>query len=724
MTESRIPWWSRIKVRVLVFGIAMSIVPAVLASLYCLYFTKRDLETGIQIQNRLLAERIVQEVDTLLFRAEEILKDAEFGLAFGRAENGETVEAYRILRELPIADEVVMLDADGFVRLGINRFQIVEDPGKLDWRGPEIVSRLRGGEIYYSPVSVLKNGIPAVQLAVPRFSPDGQGFRGGIGVRIRLAGLFALVGSKPDANRGEVFLIDSTGKLIAHDDYAKVLQNTDVSKSYAVQYFLHNGDPDRLPSPNRYQSYTGQEVLGVYSKLSRTGWGVVVEQPVISAFASIRSLLGKLALFLFIIVAGAVVLSIVFGLSFTKPIERLEKTVRKVGHGALDTRISPERKDELGRLTIAFDEMTRQLQLKSDKLLQEKERLDAIVNGTGVGYAFIYKDYRVAWMNPVLERWVEAQESGGDRSCYKLLQNLSEPCSDCPLLSNPEGSAPDDRVTVLSNRGEQRVLRHRMYRLKHVRPGDPEYLVVVEDITERRRMEEMVMQADKLSALGLMASGFAHEINNPLAVIQAYAEDLEDRLHTEPTRLLESGEINRYLQIIRDNISRSKQITQHLLNFSRRSEWKQEWIHVAAVLEESLSLLTHSFAKKQVQLLREWEADLPRVKGDPLQLMQVIVNLLNNALDAVSPNGTISLAARAAKDCLQIRVRDNGIGIPNANLKKVFDPFFTTKEVGKGTGLGLSICYGIITRMGGTIAIDSVQGQGTEVVVALPIVRA
>ncbi|BCJ88267.1 ATP-binding protein [Effusibacillus dendaii] len=664
----------------------------------------------------------MQEVDALLVRVEAALREAEFDQALQQTEDAAITRIYRILGELPMADEAVVLDAAGSVKLGANRFKIMDDLARPDWQDPAIISRLREGSVYYSPVLLANNGIPSVKVVVPYFSPDRRMFWGGIGVQIRLRSLFELVGSRHAGKQEEVFLVDQSGTLIAHDDFTKVLQQTDVAKSFTVRHFLEDGNPGGLPSPNRYQNYAGQEVLGVYSKLARTGWAAVVEQPVSAAFASIYSLLGKLAWFLFFIVAGAVLLSVFFGLFFTKPIEQLEKTVRQVGRGVLDIRISTRRKDELGSLMTAFNQMTAHLRMQSEKLLQEKEQLDAVVNGIGAGLALVYPDCRVAWMNPLLEKWVRFDRNNQLFTCHQMFVNSPNPCSGCPIiLQRDTRELWDQQITILSQQGEQKVLRHQIYHLEHVRPGDPEYLIVVEDITEQRRMEEMLMQADKLSALGLMASGFVHEINNPLATIQAYAEDLEDRLRSERDGLT-SEDVARYLRIIRDNISRSKKVTQHMLNFSRKSEWKQEYIHVPSVLEESLSLFAHAFAKKRVRLEKEWETDLPRVKGDSLQLMQVIVNLLNNSLDAVSDNGIIKLTVGFANSRLQIRLCDNGTGIPKEYLNKVFDPFFTTKKVGKGTGLGLSICYGIITRMGGVILLNSVEGQGTEAVIDLPVI--
>lgn len=693
MSGAKVHWWNRIKIRVLIFGAVMSIIPVVLVSSYYLYYAKRDLQQSVQTNNTLFVASIAAKTDAYLQQIEDRLNDALFALPVNLPKDAVEIQLYHLLKEIPVADQIVVLNTRGQVRQAVDRFRVIDDPGQINWSDPQMLTDLKNKKIYYSPVIFSETEIPAVKIVVPRFSADGSTFLGGLGIRLQLRNLFGLINLQKPANREAVFVVDGSGHLIAHSDFVRVLEKTDVTKSFSVQHFLQNGNPNQLPMPNQYISYIGQTVLGVYDKVAKTGWAVVVEQPVAVAFASINSLLVRLFGFLMVIVCGSVLISIVFGLYFTKPIEVLERGVRKVGSGDLATRISVERKDELGNLSASFNTMTAKLQAQSKNLLQEKERLDTIVNGIGAGLALINADHTIAWINPLLAKWLE----------------------------RPDPATVQELIAYFKQHGGNKVFRHQIYNLEHVQEGDPPYLMVVEDITEHRRMEEIVMQADKLSALGLMASGFAHEINNPLSTIEVHAEDLEDRLQTEKKELLESGEIGRYLGIIRKNVSRAKRITENLLNFSRKSEWKQEWIDVPVIMEESLTLINHAFTKKKITVYREWDPSLPRIKGDALQLMQVIINLLNNAIDAVSPLGIIKVRSTVEGHTLVIRICDNGIGIDEEQLSNVFVPFFTTKEIGKGTGLGLSICYGIVSRMGGSIYLESKKAQGTEVTVTLPI---
>ncbi|MEH7884118.1 ATP-binding protein [Bacillus sp. JJ1609] len=232
-------------------------------------------------------------------------------------------------------------------------------------------------------------------------------------------------------------------------------------------------------------------------------------------------------------------------------------------------------------------------------------------------------------------------------------------------------------------------------------------------------MEESMIQTDKLSALGIMASSFAHEVNNPLATINVYAEDLIDRLQAEDEDL-DEDEMEHYLRKIKENTERCKRITGNLLNFSRKNDWTEDQINVKEIIENSVSLVEHQLKKQRIQLELTIEEAMPAVTGDGLKLMQVLVNLINNAVDAMESEGRLIVSVLHKDNTVSIKVTDSGHGIPPEAMDKLFDPFFTTKPIGKGTGLGLSVCYGIIQQFGGNIQIDSKPGEGTTVEIKLP----
>lgn len=244
------------------------------------------------------------------------------------------------------------------------------------------------------------------------------------------------------------------------------------------------------------------------------------------------------------------------------------------------------------------------------------------------------------------------------------------------------------------------------------------------ELKQKQEMEAMVIQADKLAAVGLLASGVAHEINNPLATVSVYTQDLLERLETEKAKeLWQSGELSHYLTVIKEQSTWGKKITQNLLNFARKNRWESEELSVNSVVKDALALLEYRFNQAGILIERNLESGLPTIIADRLQLQQIFVNLFQNALDAMDKSGRLTISTSLEDDCIKVVVADTGCGIPEEHMAKIFDPFFTTKPVGLGTGLGLSICYGIISRLKGRIKVTSQAGQGTAVTVFLPVGR-
>lgn len=723
MEQSRIPWFYRIKVRVLLISILISVVPALIIGMYFLYFAKQDLEKSVQAQNESTAERFAQKMEFFLFRTEERLKTTRFSLLSAPASEDKQAILYRMLKKVPLAEEAVIFNHEGKVAYGVHRFQIMQEDGGESWQAEALLRELKQKKEYYGPVQFQQNNIPYMQIAVPVFSEDGKIFRGGVGVKVRLQSVLTLLEEMSDKREQAVFIFDPEGNLIGHSDFTEVLQRKKVNESFVVRHFMQVSNPKLLPIPSRYVSYSGREVLGVYATVPRTGWGIAVEEPVESAFAPVRTLFFRLLAFLLLIVLGASIISIFLGLSFTGPIEYLEKVARSVGRGQTKEPIFTRRKDEIGHLITVFGEMAERLESQGKKLLQEKERLDAIVNSMGIGLALITRDCRIAWTNHIVKEWLGEGITDKKILCYQALKGTPAICGQCPLQGSENETLSADRVTRLMLTNKERIFRHNVYQLRYAAEGEPDYLLVIEDITEQRRMEDIAMQADKLSALGLMASGFAHEINNPLATIQVYAEELVDQVQMKQGNWLGAQETERYLNIICKHVGRAKEITQKLLNFSRKSEWREEYIYLPNICKESVALQSHAFTKKQAVVSLSIEQNVPYIKGDALQVTQVFVNLLQNALDAIDEQGTITVKIQAKDGYVQVHVIDDGSGISPANAGKIYDPFFTTKPVGQGTGLGLSICYGIITRMRGTITVKGTEVQGTTATIELPAIR-
>jgi len=247
-------------------------------------------------------------------------------------------------------------------------------------------------------------------------------------------------------------------------------------------------------------------------------------------------------------------------------------------------------------------------------------------------------------------------------------------------------------------------------------------LGIARDISERKQMEAQLLQASKMAAIGELAAGVAHEINNPAAIISGTAEQLQFIIEECGDRPAEIKErLLNHVNMIREQATRCKRITQGLLNFARRTEVHTTDVNVAKLIKETLALVNNRAQTEKKKIETRLPSNLPTLQADPHQLEQVFLNLVNNALDAVDEGGAVTIEVRAEKKSVIIDVADNGPGIPEEDLKRVFDPFFTNKPVGKGTGLGLSICFGIVQRMNGEITVESELCRGAKFTICLPL---
>jgi two-component system NtrC family sensor kinase len=245
-------------------------------------------------------------------------------------------------------------------------------------------------------------------------------------------------------------------------------------------------------------------------------------------------------------------------------------------------------------------------------------------------------------------------------------------------------------------------------------------LVIMDDITERVELEGQLSQADKLSSIGLLAAGVAHEVNTPLAVISSYTQMLAKQLQGDPQK---SG----LLEKITRQTFRASEIVNNLLNFSRTSGTEFADVDVNKVITDTLALLEHQFKTAKIQVRSELTPGISTIQGNPGRLQQVFLNLFLNAKDAMAGGGTLNVATSNG-DMVSVRVTDSGSGIAPENVHRIYDPFFTTKTAPKegqsrGTGLGLAVTYGIIQEHAGKIRVESKPGSGTTFALDFPLTR-
>ena len=241
------------------------------------------------------------------------------------------------------------------------------------------------------------------------------------------------------------------------------------------------------------------------------------------------------------------------------------------------------------------------------------------------------------------------------------------------------------------------------------------------DVTTEREYRRKCYEAEKMATVGILASGVAHEINNPLTGIYGFSQALKRRLQNNRARIPEdfAEDIDFTLNVILDECKRCQEIIQSLLTYSRESPLTLTTVSLNDLIRDAVKLIEHRVGKRR--LILELGPESVVIMGNPQQLKQLILNLVLNAIDATSEDGHIKLLTRRNHTgAVELEVEDDGCGIPADNISRIFDPFFTTKPVGHGTGMGLAVCYNIAQTHGAYIDVHSQEGKGSRFTVIFP----
>jgi len=237
----------------------------------------------------------------------------------------------------------------------------------------------------------------------------------------------------------------------------------------------------------------------------------------------------------------------------------------------------------------------------------------------------------------------------------------------------------------------------------------------------RKKIEQQMIATERLASLGTLATGVAHEINNPLAIISESAGWMKQLLAREELKgMHRRQDFELALDKVEKSVERAKRITHQLLGFVRKTGSSFSQVDLAGLIEEALQLIEHETKKRNIKIMRDIAAAPGAIWSDPFRIRQALINLLTNAVHAVGSEGVITLALKDTGDAVEIAISDSGPGIPRENLARIFEPFFSTKSPGEGTGLGLFVTRGVIEKLGGTVTVDSDVRQGACFRIRLP----
>ncbi len=422
--------------------------------------------------------------------------------------------------------------------------------------------------------------------------------------------------------------------------------------------------------------------------------------------------------------------------------KELIDTTFSIAKGNMDKRAAVTTGDELEDLADAVNRMAQAVAERERELVLVRNSMVSMFDGITEGIAYIGPDYRILHANrayaAVKGRGEEVEVVG--RRCHELFGDGRHVCEYCPgTIALETGRSTRAEREVVRENGERQVLRIQAYPVVLPAEGPAGFVEYVSDITLQRTMEEelkrhatqleeivrertqrlreaqeQMIHKEKIAALGQMAAGVAHEIGNPLSslssIVRSFAAD--------PGR---DGGREEKLRLMQEQIDRIARIVRELVDFSRPSSFGKSLMHANEVLRTAMGIARYDERFQGVHVITSLDNDIPALKLDGDQLLQVFLNIVLNAADAMKGSGTLTVTSRRMERSVAVLFEDSGPGIAEESLSRIFEPFYTTKDVGKGAGLGLSVSYGILQGMGGSIRATNQAGRGALFTVEIPL---
>jgi len=359
------------------------------------------------------------------------------------------------------------------------------------------------------------------------------------------------------------------------------------------------------------------------------------------------------------------------------------------------------------------------------RLRNKKNELQAIFDAVNDGVIVFDHDGSIQHQNHICPQFFPAEilAHGGCRDLFHPEVDFSP--LNCPVELALHGERVETSMVSVREGHSTRYIDITANPIHDELGEKTRALVFMRDVTLKRVHEMQLIQTEKMSSIGVLATGVAHEINNPLTSVAGYAEALLRRFRDEPTLAsdIRLNDFPKYLEVIVREAYHCKGIIGGLLNFGRKSDGLNYRVNLNSLLSETLELIKHQPSYGDLDVVAELDENIPAILGDPAALRQVFMNLLINACHAIKDGGRVIIATSCSEKerTVSVLVHDTGCGIAHDLIDRIWDPFFTTKEVGKGIGLGLALSYNIVKRHGGEISVKSVVGAGSQFRVCLPI---
>ncbi len=489
------------------------------------------------------------------------------------------------------------------------------------------------------------------------------------------------------------WMMDRKGNLLFHPKQP-VMVGRNIYKADATCFRCHrNFDLEkkivegRGDTLGRYIAPSGEDKIVAFSAINidDLSWIIAVSSPYSEVSHPIKH---SMKLYSWLIVAIFVTASFVSGILIVFNKDRIKAEAAAQGKEALE------------RYTVQLEDRVNE---RTAELSSEKEKLNSILSAIGGGIIMVSKEGKIQWANQMIDDMAGMELIG--KYCEDLFQ-------DCNLAANYSHGHID--TFIVSNLFDRKDDYFQVTTAPIIADNGElhGYIRLIQDVTEIKRMEDQIINSEKLASLGRLAAGIAHEIGNPLTSIFSFVQILRE-MEKEDKFKRES------LETISFHINRISEILKQLSGFTKRPSGEPEQCMVNEVIDTALNLIRYDKKAKGISILKELSSDLPEIVTDAHLLSQVFLNLTLNAIDAMPDGGALTVRSFMRDGSIAIQFQDTGIGIPKKDINKIFDPFYTTKE--KGTGLGLAVSYDIIKKMNGTLTVFSKEGKSTTFTILLPV---
>jgi two-component system cell cycle sensor histidine kinase/response regulator CckA len=577
-------------------------------------------------------------------------------------------------------------------------------------------------------------------------------FKGTLIAEANLKFMWALMDQIEIGRNGQAYVVNMQGYLIAFRDISRVLKRENVGYLKEVKECIARSGLLHESRAEISKGILNTYVLATHVHLNTPRWAVVVELPVMEAYETVIMTLILSGLVMLLSIISAIALGIFLSRRMTKPIIELRDATEKIGKGQLTSKIDIKSNDEIGDLATSFNKMVEDLnnttvsrdalakevteRRKAEETLRESEqKMKAILRASPIGIGLAI-NRQLDWANETMYRMVGYEEGsllGQSVAIFYRNEKEYERVGRELYAGITESSTGQVETRWVRKDG---TVFDCILRACSLDPTDPSkgQILTINDISESKRLQVQLLQAQKMEAIGTLAGGVAHDLNNILAGLVSYPELLL-------MEIPEQSPLRDPILTIQKSGEKAAAIVQDLLTLARRGVDVTEVVNLNNIVSDYLGSPEYERLRSfypNARVRKDLEKNLMNILGSPVHLSKSIMNLVSNAAEAMRDGGTIFISTEnryidkpirgyenvREGEYVVLTISDTGVGISTEDMEKIFEPFYTKKKMGRsGTGLGMSVVWGTIKDHGGYIDVQSIEGKGTAFTLYFPISR-